>query len=95
MFTMKKTTEPTDLDRAIADVHRSMRTVSADSEEYAKMVVQLAALTKLKEQEAPKRVSADTKAIVIANLAGILMILTYEHTRVVTTKAIGFIAKLR
>lgn len=39
--------------------------------------------------------SADTLAIIAANLAGIVLILGYEKVNVVTSKAIGFVSKLK
>lgn len=50
---------------------------------------------KKKEIEDRRRVSADTLAIVGANIAGIIMIIGYEKFNVVTTKALGFVSKLR
>lgn len=40
-------------------------------------------------------ISPDTLAIIAANLAGIGLILSYERFNIVTSKAIGFIQKLR
>ena len=47
------------------------------------------------EINARKTVSADTIALIGANLAGILMILSYEHANVITSKAIQQISKIR
>jgi hypothetical protein len=41
-----------------------------------------------------KRLSADVLVTVIANLAGVAMIVEYERAAVVTSKAIAFITKL-
>jgi hypothetical protein len=43
----------------------------------------------------PKRLSHDTLLLVSANLAGIIAILSAENTRVVASKAIGFVLKAR
>ena len=50
---------------------------------------------KQKELDDPKRVSLDTWAIIGSNLAGIVLILGYEKANVVTSKALGFVMKLR
>lgn len=94
MFHRKSTTNP-DIDIPINALIAAMSTVKPDTDEYAKMVDQLVKLYKLKEVDASKRVSADTLAIVAANLAGIMMIVGHERAHVVTTKAIGFVQKLR
>lgn len=90
----KTSTEPTGLAAAIDNVLREMDGVSADSDEYAKMVLQLDKLYTIKDRN-PNRVSADTWATIGANLAGILLIISHERVNVVTTKAIGFVSKLR
>jgi hypothetical protein len=50
---------------------------------------------KIKDVVTPDRVSKDTLAIIGANLAGIVLIIGYEKFNVVTSKALGFIQKLR
>jgi hypothetical protein len=85
--------KPTAIDIAIDEALAQLSGIKIDTEEYAKMVDQIAKLTKLKEQTSNKRVSPDTLAIVAGNLAGIVMILAYERAHVVTSKAIGFVLK--
>ena len=94
MFHRKSTTTP-DIDIPINALIAAMSEIDPDTDEYAMMVEQLVKLYKLKEVDASKRVSADTLAIVAANLAGIMMIVGHERAHVVTTKAIGFVQKLR
>lgn len=52
---------------------------------------------RLKEEEvhARKRISPDTMAVIAANLLGILLVLKHERLNIVTSKALGFITKLR
>lgn len=50
---------------------------------------------KRKDLDAPNRVSVDTWAIIAGNLAGIVLILGYEKANVITSRAIGFVTKLR
>lgn len=50
---------------------------------------------KIKESDNPRRVSPDTWAIVAANLVGIGLILGHERLNVITTKALGFIMRMR
>lgn len=95
MFTKKTPCEDSGLEKAIDTLLASMSTEHCDSEEYAKMVVSLEKLYKLKEIDAPKRVSPDTLAIIGGNILGIVMILTHEKAHVVTSKALGFVMKAR
>ncbi len=44
---------------------------------------------------AKKGVSADTLAVVLGNLAGILLILKHEELHVVASKAVGFVLRGR
>lgn len=92
----KRQAEPTDLDKAIAEVYREMAGVNADSKEYAKMTKQLKTLIKLRAQDKPKRgPDANTTAIVLGNLAGITMIVFHERMAVITTKAFSLLLKPR
>lgn len=82
-------------DGPIEKVLNEMREQPVESEEYATAVRHLETLTKLKADTKPKRVSADTVWNVAGSLAGILAIVAYEQKHVMTTKAIGFIPKLK
>ena len=97
MFYIRKTTpqEPNNLEKAIARNLAEMDQYGCNSPEYAKMVEQLAKLYKLKEFDNHGRVSADTKAIILGNLVSIALILGYERANVLTSKALGFVMRLR
>lgn len=45
------------------------------------------------EQKVAFRVSPDTMMLVLGNLAGIALILNYEHLNVITSKALGFVLR--
>jgi hypothetical protein len=94
MFTQKPTDEPSRLEEAIDDLFQEMKSVNGDSKEYSNMRNQLVELYQLKSIDAPKQVSPDTKLLVIANLVGILLIVGFEHTGVITSKATTFVKKL-
>jgi hypothetical protein len=72
-----------------------MQTRDGDSEDYATMLNRLERLYKLKEKNAPRQISPDTLLIVAGNILGILVIVAYEHSHVVTSKALSFAGKLR
>ena len=90
-----KETEPTKLDVEIKRLFEILAKKEPEDEEYAAVADQVVKLMKLKELEAPRRVSADTLALIGANLAGIVLILSHERANVITTRAIGFISKLK
>lgn len=92
---IKKNPEHAGLDRVINDHLASMLQTDLNTDAYAKSIEQLSKLYKLKETHAPKGVSADTIAIVAGNLAGIVLILSYERLNVITSKALSFVMKLR
>lgn len=95
----KKTPDPVaekldlEINRLLIDMSSMTRLTDA---EYPKMVELLNSLMKTRnETNNPSRMSADVKATIAANLAGIVLILSHERAHVVTTKAISFIQKLR
>ena len=84
--------EPTALELAIED---ALVNLSPHDDDYDKKVKSVERLYRLKEIDSPQRVSPDTMALIFANLTGIAMIVGYERANVVTSKAIGFLLKLR
>jgi hypothetical protein len=95
MFTQKTSVEPTELEIAIERLLIDMKMIDTDSDEYSKMVDQVVKLHTLKETEKSESMSLDTKATLIANLVGILLILNHERAGIVTSKALSFVTKLR
>jgi len=95
MFTKPKN-ESSKLDEIIDEVETYILSISPNDEEYSDLVDHLSKLYKIREQEnSENKISANTKAIIIANLAGIVMILGFEKAHVVTSKALSFIVKLK
>ena len=80
------------VDEPIDRVLTEMNTYGPDSPEFDK---QLALSGKTPRSEGKERqhhrVSPDTIALVLGNLAGILIIVAYEQKHVMTSKAMGFI----
>lgn len=83
------------LDRTIIELQNDMQTRDADSDEYATMLNRLERLQKLKKPRFFEKISPDTMIIVAGNLVGIVIIVAYEHSHVVTSKALSFAGKLR
>ena len=95
---MFKTTtpEPTKLDRLIDELtERMLEIENKTSDEYKQLLEHLTKLEAIKKDNRPDRVSADAKAAIAANLAGILLILNYERANIFTSKAAAFLTKLR
>lgn len=82
------------LDAVIENLLIEMQVMVGTDEEYPKMVDLLTKLYKLKEQDAPKRISPETWATIGGNLAAILLILNFERAGVITSKALAFVPKL-
>jgi hypothetical protein len=94
MFNRKK--EPSELDKIITKVETEMSAVPSDSEDFAAMTARLAELNTIRN--APKQTrgpSADTLAVVTGNVLVTAVIVGYERTNVVTSKARTFIQQLR
>ena len=87
----KTPSEPTLLEGAIDD---AIRHLDPSDDDYLKKVQAVETLYKLKKIDLRDKVSADTKALIIGNLAGILLIVSHERAHVVATKALGLLRKL-
>ena len=85
----------TPLDAEIASVQKMLKPLKPVDDDYATTLTQLERLYALKELEKPERVSADMKASIAANLIGILTVVAYEHSHVITTKALSFAMRIK
>lgn len=94
MFQLRiaKTDEPTALQQAIAQVHDRLHDLQPDTQEYARVVDQLVKLEKLQEETTSKKhPSPDALVAAVASVAGILLIVAYEHGHVMTSKALTLV----
>jgi len=83
------------LEEAINTVLKEMSSVGADSPQYEKLVEQLDKLYKIRDTQLPDRVSMDTLAAVLGNLAGLVLVLKHEQVAIITSKAFGMIGRIR
>lgn len=96
MFSKKTDYVAENLDKEINSLLLDMYPKSGKIDpEYPAMVDLLVKLMEVRNANAPKPMSADVKATILANLAGIVLIIGHEKAHVITTKALGFIMKLR
>lgn len=83
------------LNEAIESLYSDMASNDGYSEEYEKCVARLIQLEGLKKAKSPQRPSPDIMATVIGNLLGILIIVKHERANIITSKALGFVMKMR
>lgn len=83
------------LEVEIDNVLKTMLTMDPASEDYKTMTENLERLYKLKAIDSNKKVSADTMALIAGNLLGLVLIMSFEKTNVITTKALGFVLRGR
>lgn len=95
MFRKSKDTNQENLEKAIDDILQEMQSVEPISAEYSALADQLAKLYSIKTTKKSDRVSKDALVAVAGNLAGIVLILQHERLHVVTSKALGFVMKIR
>lgn len=95
MFNQKPIAGDQALQKEIDALLASMLDDDKGSKEYLTKVDQLVKLYSLKEDTSKKRVSPDTLAIVLGNIAGIFVIVAAEKQSVITSKALSFILKAR
>lgn len=94
-MTTENSSDKHGLESVIDNVLSEMVSVDAGSAEFEKMTDQLVKLHKMKTDDRPPRVSPDVLATVAANLAGILIIVGHERFHIVTSKALGFVLRVR
>lgn len=63
------------------------------TDKYGVIVERLSKLHKVQAEKKPARVNPDTALTVAAHLAGIVLILNYEHFGPITSKALSFVPK--
>lgn len=80
-------------DAEIERILASMAVYSPEDPEYKRLIHRLESMSDLKRNNAREKISANTIALVGGNLLGILAILAYEQSHVITTKAIGMIRR--
>lgn len=83
------------LDKEIDDVLEEMTYQDKAGSRYAKNVDTVERLYRAKSYIKSRKVSPDTKAIILANLIGILAILHFEKVDTITSKAFNFVLRGR
>ena len=89
----RKVAETPELDRLLTNLYNCAEGLDESTEEYSKVIDQIEKVHKLKAEKQPKRVSPDTLAIIGANLAVTLIVISYEHANIIGSKVLGFLIK--
>lgn len=92
LFTKKETSKDLIEDEKIA-VLEEMASEHSDTEKYSRMVENLDVLCGLDKDS--NRIDVNTVLTIAGSLAGIVLILKYEKLDIITSKALGFIPKLK
>jgi hypothetical protein len=96
MFKKSTPVDTTGLDTAIDAAFEGLKKHDPHSEEYAAIMVQIGLLYNLRyPPKVPNTVSKDALIAVAGNLIGIVAILGFEKSHVITTKALNFIMKTK
>lgn len=86
--------KPTMLEMEIKKVYMELSEYAPGTEEYSEVLANLERLYKVSENQT-KSISPDTIAMIAGNLLGLGLILGYEKTNIITSKALGFVLKGR
>jgi hypothetical protein len=96
MFGKFRREETSIYDVAMNKVLEDMETFGPDDSEFELRLGHLERLAKLKDAEKQKsKVSPDTMALVLGNIATVLLIVAYEQKHVMTTRAKEFILRVK
>jgi hypothetical protein len=99
MFNKQTDINADSLKHAIERLFDQLSTTPVDDPKYALIRAEINELYPNRETDAKvastKRMTPDAKATILANLAGIVMIVNYERAAVLTSKAITLIKTLK
>lgn len=93
MDTIFKTKSQKALDAEIERLTRMLGNMSPVNENYAKLSDNLKVLCEAREKRDPSVISTEVLLGIGANLIGLLVILNFEKTGIITSKAMSFLWK--
>lgn len=95
-FFNRKDETPDSLQEAINSLYSELAGYSANEEDYDRITDQIVKLKKLqKDMNHSWKPSPDAIVAAAGSVLGIVMILHYEKVGVVTSKALGFVQKMK
>lgn len=83
------------LETVVGLVTEELQNATPGTDEYAKILEQLERLNKIASTRKSEPWSKNAVLAIVGNLVGIGAILQHERLHVITTKAIGFVGKLK
>lgn len=92
MFNYFKQTTP--FDEEIERLTRELKNHTIGSDEYSTSLDTITKLQKVRNEERSSQISKDTWITAGTNLLGILLIISYEHSHVMTSKALPFVKRV-
>lgn len=81
------------LDREIERVLKEMSSMTPGTEQYKAKLEVVNRLCEARGIKSPRALSTDMIVSVVGNLLGILLVMNFEKTGVITTKAFSFIGR--
>ncbi|AWN05895.1 hypothetical protein SEA_CRICKO_29 [Streptomyces phage CricKo] len=90
---IKKTAEPSELEIEVSRLFAELKNHEPNTNEYNAVADQLKKLYPLKEIDSKRRVSPDAVLGAVVNLAGIALVLNFEHAHALTSKALGMVGR--
>lgn len=96
MFKFRKKTNPmiAYIDEAVEDVAQTMLNCDSSSDEYKKANEQFLKLIDLRDRlDNGRKIKPETWALIASNLAGILIVISYERIHVLSSKAFNWISR--
>lgn len=91
----KSTSNQASIDYVLTGAYLELKKHDPHTDTYATILERIIRIEKLKVETQPKRISPDTLALIGANIAGIVLIISHEHASVITTKAMSLLLKPR
>lgn len=83
------------LNEKIAELTRELDVANQSPQDYELTLARMERLHKLKDNQSKRRVTPDTVVLSAVNLATIAAIIRHEQFNVITSKAFGFVTKLK
>lgn len=93
MDTFLKTKSQKAIDEEIVRLTEVLKTISPADKNYATVSDNLRVLCEAREKKDPSTISTELLLGIGANLIGLLVILNFERTGVITSKALSFLWK--
>jgi len=91
MFTLKRSSEKTELEVVRTRLISDLEAHEPETDQYKKIMDHLQTLTTLMDLEKPERLNPNTVAVILGNASVAALVLWFERDNVVTTKLFSFI----